>query len=70
MGFWRMSSYITRLTLGVKMRPTAAFTSMPNAQGAITGGERVRGFDDGTERISIAARDVHQTSLRRCGTRF
>ena len=47
---WVMSSFITRLTLGVKMYPTAAFTPMPNASGVITGEEPSRGFNDGTTR--------------------
>ena len=48
--FWRMSAFISRLTLGIKMHPTAAFLSMPNANGIITGGATARGFNDGTER--------------------
>ena len=38
MNFWDQSSYIDRLTLGVKMHSTAAFLSMPNRQGVITCG--------------------------------
>ena len=44
------SSYIDRLILGVKMHSTAAFLSMPNRQGVITGGTTTRGFHDGWEK--------------------
>ena len=48
--FGRMSAFVTRLTLGVRMHPSAAFISMPNANGIITGGATARGFNDGTTR--------------------
>ena len=48
--FWAVSVSATRLTLGVKMHSTAAFLSMTNADGTITGGTTMRGFSDGTER--------------------
>ena len=50
MNFWAQSSCIDRLTLGVKIHSTAAFLSMPNRSGAITGGATTRGFNDGTVR--------------------
>ena len=50
MNFWAQSSYIDRLTLRVKMHSTAAFLSMPNRNGVITGGKSIRGFSDNTVR--------------------
>ena len=50
MNFWAQSSFIDRLILGVKMRSTAAFLSMPNKDGFITGGKSTRGFNDNTLR--------------------
>ena len=46
MNFWAQSSFIDRLTLGVKMHSTAAFLSMPNKDGFITGGKSSRGLND------------------------
>ena len=61
--FWLTSSFITRLTLGVKMHPTAAFLSMPYANGIVIGGAIARGFNDGTERgypllLTLSTRQV------------
>ena len=50
MNFWAKSSYIDQLTLGVKMRSTAAFLSMPDKSGVVTGGKSIRGFNDNTVR--------------------
>ena len=50
MNFCAQSSYVDRLTLGVKMHSTAAFLSMPNRNGVITGGKSTRGFNDRTIR--------------------
>ena len=48
--FWKQSLYIDRLTPGVEMHSTAAFLSMPNEEGIITGGATTRGFNDGSQR--------------------
>ena len=50
MNFWEQSAYIDRTTLGVKMHSTAAFLSMPNKSGVVTGGKSIRGFNDHTVR--------------------
>ena len=50
MSFWEQSAYIDRLTLGVKTRSTAAFLSMPNKSGVVTGGKSIRGLNDKTVR--------------------
>ena len=63
MNFWTQSSYIDRLTVGVKMRSTAAFLSVANRQGVITGGTTTRGFNDGSVRgcslwLALSTRQV------------
>ena len=50
MNFWELSAHPGRLTLGVKMRSTAAFLSMPNKDGTILGGKAIREFDENTMR--------------------
>ena len=45
-----LSAHAQRLTLGVKMHSTAAFLSMPNKDGIITGGRTARGFNENTMR--------------------
>ena len=61
--FWQLSAHSERLTLGVKMHSTAAFLSMPNADGVIVGGRTSRGFNDNTMRgyplwLSLTTRQV------------
>ena len=50
MNFWELSAHSERLTLGVKMRSTAAFLSMPHEDGVVMGGKTSRGFNDNTMR--------------------
>ena len=50
MNFWALSAHSERITLGVKMRSTAAFLSMPNKDGIIMGGKTARGFNENTMR--------------------
>ena len=42
--FWQLSMHSQRLTLGMKMQSTAAFLSMPNAEGIVLGGPPDQGF--------------------------
>ena len=48
--FWKLSAHSERLTLGVKMRSTAAVLSMPNEDGIILGGRTIRGFNENSMR--------------------
>ena len=48
--FWQLSMHSQRLTLGMKMKSTAAFLSMPNANGIIMGGPPDQGFNDNSAR--------------------
>ena len=48
--FWQLSMHTERLTLGMKMHSTAAFLSMPNADGVVLGGTTDRGFNDNSAR--------------------
>ena len=48
--YWQLSMYSERLTLGMKMHSTAAFLSMPNADGIVLGGTTDRGFNDNSAR--------------------
>ena len=48
--FWKLSAHSERLTLGVKMHSTAAFLSMPTADGIILCGRTTRGFNENTMR--------------------
>ena len=61
--FWQLSMHSERLTLGMKMHSTAAFLSMPNADGIVLGGTVDRGFNDNSARgypawLSITTRQV------------
>ena len=44
--YWQLSMHSERLTLGMKMHSTAAFLSMPNADGVVLGGAIDREFND------------------------
>ena len=48
--YWQLSMHSERLTLGMKMHSTAAFLSMPNAEGIVLGGSMGRGFNDNSAR--------------------
>ena len=48
--FWQLSLHSERLTLGMKMHSTAAFLSMPNAEGIVLGGPPDQGFNDNSAR--------------------
>ena len=48
--YWWLSMHSQRLTLGMKMHSTAAFLSMPNAEGIVLGGTTDRGFNDNSAR--------------------
>ena len=50
MNYWQLSVHSERLTLGMKMHSTAAFLSMPNADGIVLGGNTDRGFNDNSAR--------------------
>ena len=61
--FWQLSVHSHRLTLGMKMHSTAAFLSMPNAEGIVLGGAPGQGFNDNSARgypawLSITTRQV------------
>ena len=61
--FWQLSLHSQRLTLGMKMQSTAAFLSMPNAEGIVLGGPPDQGFNDNSARgypawLSITTRQV------------
>ena len=61
--FWQLSMHSQRLTLGMKMQSTAAFLSMPNAEGIVLGGPPDQGFNDNSARgypawMSITTRQV------------
>ena len=61
--FWQLSMHSQRLTLGMKMQSTAAFLSMPNADGVVLGGLPNQGFNDNSARgypawMSITTRQV------------
>ena len=53
--YWQLSMHSERLTLGMKMHSTAAFLSMPNADGIVLGGNTDRGFNDNSARGYPAA---------------
>ena len=48
--YWQLSMHSERLTLGMKMHSTAAFLSMPNADGVVLDGTTDRGFNDNSAR--------------------
>ena len=61
--FWRMSNHESRITLGFRMHPTAAFLSMPNERGVIKTGTSSKGFNDHSERgyplfLTLSTRQV------------